>query len=179
MKINLGCGKTPKIGYCNVDLIPYPGVDLVADLKIFPWKWASGSIDAIYANHVLEHFLDQEKFIKECHRILKKKGMLHIGVPHISALRALGDMGHYRGYSVKTFDQYLCQAYYWFDKPAFRTLSQKITYIAPSASWWIQAIHIITLPVERCINLCPELYEKITHCYLGGAQSVEWIGEKL
>lgn len=179
MKLNLGCGQAIKDGYVNVDIAAYKNVNWVTDLRVFPWPWTENSIEEICSNHFVEHIFDQERFFKECYRVLKKGGKLKINVPHVSNMRALGDMGHYRGYSVKTFDQYLCQPYYWFADPAFKTLSQKIVYMGASTSWWINVIYILTLPIEWCINLCPELYEKITCYYLGGAQAVEWVGEKL
>jgi len=51
--------------------------------KRFPWE--SNSVDIIYCSHTLEHFSKQEglTFLKECHRVLKRDGILRIVVPDL------------------------------------------------------------------------------------------------
>ena len=56
--------------------------DCVEVLKSLP----NESVDLIYTSHMLEHipFNDLVKFIKECFRVLKKKGQLSVCVPDAS-----------------------------------------------------------------------------------------------
>ena len=47
-------------------------------------KFKKESVDVIYSAHMLEHlyFVEAMKFLKECHRILKKDGLIRIVVPN-------------------------------------------------------------------------------------------------
>ena len=49
----------------------------------FPWE--NESVDSIYCSHTLEHFSKQEglTFLRECHRVMKKGGILRIVVPDL------------------------------------------------------------------------------------------------
>lgn len=51
--------------------------------KAFPW--ADSTIDIVYSSHTLEHFSrdDGRRFIAECHRVLRKDGILRIVVPDL------------------------------------------------------------------------------------------------
>jgi predicted SAM-dependent methyltransferase len=81
MKLNLGCGYNIKPGYINVDLRPSKGVDVVLDLNDCKLPFENNSIDEIYMAHILEHIIDRYKFIQECYRVLKPKGILLIKLP--------------------------------------------------------------------------------------------------
>ena len=52
-------------------------------LTKFPWE--DNSIDVIYSSHTLEHFskTDGQNFLSECHRVLKKEGIIRIVVPDL------------------------------------------------------------------------------------------------
>ena len=52
--LNLGSGRTPKPGWVNIDLVGYPG-DLYWNL-LRRLPFATSSVDAIFNEHVLEHF---------------------------------------------------------------------------------------------------------------------------
>jgi len=55
-------------------------------LKRFPWN--DESIDVIYSSHTLEHFSKQEGiiFLRECHRVLRKNGIIRIVIPDLKLL---------------------------------------------------------------------------------------------
>ena len=38
LRLDLGCGLNPKQGFKGVDMIQFPGVDFVLDLRK-PWPW--------------------------------------------------------------------------------------------------------------------------------------------
>ncbi|MCA9478560.1 MAG: methyltransferase domain-containing protein [Nanoarchaeota archaeon] len=93
VKLNLGCGTDHMKGWLNVDYKDLPEVDKVMDLNKFPYDFKSNSVDYIYMDHVLAHLKYPNKTIKECHRILKKGGILEIKVPHFSCHTAyLGEL---------------------------------------------------------------------------------------
>ena len=80
MRLNLGAGPHALPGYTSVDLADS---DIVHDLRVFPWPFANGSIEAIVASHILEHFdkADGRLFLRECYRILAPCGVLALAVP--------------------------------------------------------------------------------------------------
>lgn len=108
VNLNLGCGDTAPEGWVNCDSswnaqlskLPFvhqaikklglvsearwPGnVRYLSLGKRFPWK--DGSVDVVYASHVLEH-LDQrvaDNFMQESMRVLKRGGVLRIVVPDL------------------------------------------------------------------------------------------------
>jgi len=64
----------------------------VYDLKILPGdiiqhQLPNESLDAININQVLEHLTNPHEVIKECHRLLKKDGVLVISVPDLRSLQ--------------------------------------------------------------------------------------------
>jgi SAM-dependent methyltransferase len=58
--------------------IRFANVDLNAGL---PFK--SEQFDAIFSGEVIEHLLDTESFIRECHRTLKKGGLFVLTTPNL------------------------------------------------------------------------------------------------
>jgi predicted O-linked N-acetylglucosamine transferase (SPINDLY family)/predicted SAM-dependent methyltransferase len=75
------------------DALPRPEVDFLGNAKDLS-QFADGSITAIYASHVLEHFyylLDNELLLtlKEWHRALQPGGELMISVPNLQVICGL------------------------------------------------------------------------------------------
>ena len=114
-KLHLGCGLNVVEGWLNVDgswnarLAKYPRlrralaaahvipreaaqVDWRGDLRILdvrdPLPFATGSYDAIYASHLLEHlYLDDAlRLLRECFRVLRPGGVLRLVVPDLKAI---------------------------------------------------------------------------------------------
>lgn len=79
MKLNLGCGRDIREGWVNIDRCPGPGV-LVHDLRE-PLPFPDDSAEYILAADVLEHILEWEKVVKDCHRVLRPGGLLEVCVP--------------------------------------------------------------------------------------------------
>ncbi len=65
----------------TVDFVKLPDTDLVSDVTDIPLS--SGSVDLIVATGLLEHVADEQKFLREVHRLLKPGGELHIEVPFL------------------------------------------------------------------------------------------------
>src|SRR5258708_30951731 len=56
VKIDLGCGKNKEAGWVGVDFRAEPGVDVVQNLTMFPWKAIPSDIASqVRASHLLEH----------------------------------------------------------------------------------------------------------------------------
>jgi predicted SAM-dependent methyltransferase len=88
LKVNLGSGDVPLEGFVNVDALPgAPGVDVVADIsERLPFD--DGSVDLIYASHVLEHFstADVPGLLSDWRRVLRDGGTLLIAVPDLDVV---------------------------------------------------------------------------------------------
>lgn len=99
LKLNIGAGGTPQEGYLSVDVRPLKGVDFVGTprdcLTVF-----AGRCDEIYASHVLEHFGQPGKalrdhddsvlgFLKIMFELLKPGGFVRLAVPDFAALAKL------------------------------------------------------------------------------------------
>ncbi len=87
-KLNLGCGYDIKKGYINIDYVKNKGIDVVYNLDKFPYPFKDESADEILLKDSLEHLSNPIKTLKECHRILKKRGIIKIKLPHFSYYRA-------------------------------------------------------------------------------------------
>lgn len=82
--VNLGCGGHYRKGWSNFDLYP-AGPDVTRANFIEGVPLPDGAADFVYHSHVLEHLTrqDGERFLRECHRILKPGGVLRIAVPDL------------------------------------------------------------------------------------------------
>jgi len=80
MRLNLGCGPRPLEGFVNIDADPNYG-DCVADITHLPYE--DGSIEEIFASHILEHFdwTEVDAVLDEWIRVLKPEGCITIVVP--------------------------------------------------------------------------------------------------
>jgi predicted SAM-dependent methyltransferase len=107
VKLNLGCGPKAVSGWVNVDCalgarlakVPFfrtinkkmrffdndwsDKIYIRNLTKRFPWP--DSSVDVIYSSHTLEHFSKEEgqKFLHECHRVLRKRGLIRLVVPDL------------------------------------------------------------------------------------------------
>jgi len=115
VRVNVGCGRTPVIGWNNYDnswsvrlahmpiltasvrilhLLNAAQMALIETVRGSDIRWAdaseripkaSGSVDAIYSSHMLEH-LDccrAAVFLSEAKRILRRGGIIRLAVPDI------------------------------------------------------------------------------------------------
>lgn len=88
VKINLGSHNKRIKGYKNVDGLNLHNVDVVHNLTNYPYPFDSNSVDEILMVEVLEHISWREtvNVLKECHRILKVGGKMHIQVPDCESM---------------------------------------------------------------------------------------------
>jgi len=102
VKLNLGCASRVVDGWINVDyalgarLAKVPLFRLLnRKLRIFdldwderihvhdlskPFPWADDTTDVVYSSHALEYLSREEgrRFIAECHRVLRKNGIIRL-----------------------------------------------------------------------------------------------------
>ena len=100
MKLNLGCGSKKEPGFLNVDKFQTSATDVVFDLEITPWPWASDSVNEIRFIHSLEHMGQATDgflaIVKEVYRICRDGAKVIIHVPHPRHDNYLGDPTHVR-----------------------------------------------------------------------------------
>lgn len=98
MKLHLGCGKRFIPGFVHVDAVAHPHVDHVGPVDALPFV-ASGSVELVYACHVLEHFprADVSRVLTEWFRVIAPGGVLRVSVPDFAAIASIyartGELG--------------------------------------------------------------------------------------
>lgn len=150
-KLNLGCGQDIKKGYVNMDYVKQPGVDIAHDLEKFPWPIKPNTFDEVYCSHVLEHFSDLQRALKEIERILKPKGRIIIRVPHFSCGVSYRDPTHKKLFSYFTFDYFTDEC--WYVQPKFRIVRRKLNFTRQNFTF----LNKIFNPL---ININPAIYER-------------------
>jgi predicted SAM-dependent methyltransferase len=85
IRLCLGSGLAPIPDWVNVDL--RLGADVVLDL-IFGIPASAGSVDCIYAEHLIEHFSleDGMRLMRDCRRVLAPEGVLRLATPDLAFL---------------------------------------------------------------------------------------------
>jgi predicted SAM-dependent methyltransferase len=78
IKLHLGAGKRIIPGYVNIDIMPGPGIDVLADLRSLPFKRAT--VDFIYSCAAIEHFGRRQwkVVLKHWYELLVPGGQLRI-----------------------------------------------------------------------------------------------------
>ena len=82
LRLNLGCGQFQLKGFVNIDKSNFIKCDLKADIMDLPYD--PGTVDEIYAGHLLEHFpfIDGMKALYYWYSLLKKGGKIGVCVPN-------------------------------------------------------------------------------------------------
>jgi SAM-dependent methyltransferase len=71
--LSIGGGPTrPSPNLTNLNIGPFPNVDVVADAHVLPYS--SGTVDAIYCEAVLEHLRHPTTVVREMFRVLRPGG---------------------------------------------------------------------------------------------------------
>jgi predicted SAM-dependent methyltransferase len=85
--MNIGCGTVCHPDWINLDIHPSGSHVRRWDAKE-RLPCGNGEIDACYASHVIEHLhpADAEGLLRQCHRVLKDRGIIRIVVPDLEGL---------------------------------------------------------------------------------------------
>lgn len=106
--LDIGCGDRSFID--SLKSMKAVGIDLLygqdAEKGL---KYEKGTFDYVTLLAVIEHFHDHKKVIKECHRVLKKDGLLIMTTPMKKAEKFIKvynrkDLGHNRYFTRKDFE---------------------------------------------------------------------------
>lgn len=86
-RLNIGCGAVCHPDWINLDIQPsVPYVRHWDATQGLPC--GDGAVDVCYASHVVEHLhpADAEGLLRQCHRVLKDRGIVRIVVPDLEAI---------------------------------------------------------------------------------------------
>lgn len=116
-------------------MVSLPNVDVVHDLRKFPWPFKDQSIGEVYMKDVMEHLPDTIKTMEELHRICKPGAKLYIAVPYWNCFEAITDPTHVRSFNEFTFEFFdpnrrRCQDRPYYSKARF-TIERMGFCIAP------------------------------------------------
>jgi SAM-dependent methyltransferase len=107
--LDVGCGPNKKADSVGVDIIDFPGVDVVHDLRKGPWPFEDNSVEMSSCSHFLEHLTNfNEKwervlFFNELYRITVPGGKCDLVLPHWASQRYYGDPTHKEPFSEFSF----------------------------------------------------------------------------
>ena len=180
--LDLGCGPSKKPGYLGIDKLPLPGVDYVADMEKGLSFLPDNSVDEIYSAHFIEHLNDLELFLRDCHRVVKKGGIINFYVPHFSNPWFYSDYTHHRFFGLYTFlyfsdhnNRYKRKVPDFYTDFKFTVLEQKLIFKSPPFYFRnlfrqvLQRIFNISIYMQELyedmftyIFACQELYIRIT-----------------
>ena len=133
--LDLGCGARKVAGAFGVDIAALPGVDLVHDLKATPYPLPESCADAIYLNHVLEHFESPLPILEEAWRIARPDGRVFIRTPHYSGMFAWIDPTHRRAFSADSFGYFGENAYSYYTSARFHVVHVRLKYFMEEELW--------------------------------------------
>lgn len=103
--VELGCGPSKPEGTIGVDIRPFPGVDVIADLTK-GWPFKNSSLDAVRASHIFEHLPEPLHTMEELYRVLKPGGSADIEVPSTNGPGAFQDPTHKSFWNLNSFIYY-------------------------------------------------------------------------
>lgn len=131
--IDLGCGSRKKPNSVGMDIVPIPGVDVVANMA-YGLPFRDSSVDRIYVYHVLEHMDNFLDTMGEIYRVCKDGARAYVKVPHAaSPFMTWKDPTHRRGLSIATFayfdDTYFDgNAFSYYSPARFRIEKAKLNF---------------------------------------------------
>jgi len=79
----------------NLNLGPYPNVDVVGTAYLLPFR--TGSVDAVFCEAVLEHLEFPDAAVAEMFRVLRPGGQLYASTPFLQAFH--GYPSHYQNFT--------------------------------------------------------------------------------
>ena len=97
LALSVGGGpKREHSSFTNLNIGPFPNVDIVADAHLLPYRDAC--VDAIFCEAVIEHLSEPQQAVQEFYRVLKEGGKVLSVVPFMQAYH--GYPNHYQNFTL-------------------------------------------------------------------------------
>lgn len=112
VNLDIGVGRKKGDGFIGIDTMQINDsagrlvVDHVMDIEILPLPFDESSVDNIKVDNVLEHLENLRFVLNECHRVLKKDGVLFGIVPVAGTPNDFKDPTHKRHFIKSTFSYF-------------------------------------------------------------------------
>lgn len=110
LMLDIGCGRNKIENHVGLDLVKYPGVDIVHDITKTPWPIPDESFTLLSASHVLEHITREGgafmRVMDEAWRVLKYGGQFRIATPYGGSTLFWADPTHVNGIVPQTFQYF-------------------------------------------------------------------------
>ena len=171
-KLDIGCGPRKINGdHIGVDIIDYPGVDLVGDIGEILSQIPDAALSGVYSSHFLEHAVDAPRLIAELTRAMRPGALLEIVVPHFSNPYFYSDPTHRTAFGLYSFSYLASDKIYRRQVPSYcrnerlRLLSARLRFKSSPPFYGRYALKRV---VERAVNASgwtQEFYEE-NLCYL-------------
>ena len=95
--LSIGGGPGRTEGFTNVNIGPFPHVDVIADAHKLPY--ADGRVHAIYCEAVIEHLYAPHEAVQEMLRVLEPGGLVFAATPFLCPYH--GYPHHYQNYTLQ------------------------------------------------------------------------------
>lgn len=152
MKLYLGAGQDRKEGFTHVDIHPFPGIDIVADVtKTLPFE--DNSVDYVFTKDLLEHLPTESKVfvINEIWRVLKNGGQMEHFVPNAGSRNDFGSPSHLSHWSLQQFEHFDIESYRYQKDHEYESITAKFKKVLAEEGWALQeyfgmmpqSIHVI------------------------------------
>jgi SAM-dependent methyltransferase len=82
VRVDLGCGPSPRPGFVGLDQVEGPGVDHVLDLTRDRYPFPDRSVDEVFSSHFLEHIEAPNHVFGEIARICKDGARIEVWAPY-------------------------------------------------------------------------------------------------
>jgi len=131
VNVSLGCGDTKTPDCVNVDFRKTEAVDVLHDLRVFPWPFKDNEFDNAIATDIVEHMIDVIPFIDECWRIVKPGGKLFLRTTYFRSEQAYRDPTHHHYFTLDSFDYFdpstdTGQKYSWYTERKWEVFRRAI-----------------------------------------------------
>ena len=128
--LELGAGRDRSLpDATTVDRVASTGPDVVHDLDVIPWPFASDSFDVIRCKDVIEHVADVVRTMEEIHRVGRPGARVEMFTPHYSCRNSWVDPTQRHHLSYFSFD-YFTDASPWeyYTAARFKLIDRRLRF---------------------------------------------------
>ncbi len=170
LRLNLGCGNKAKPGFIGVDRFHCSAAQVVATLT-GRLPFADSSVDAIWADNVIEHIPDLPALMAELHRVCRDGARITLITPHFTSLSSWRDPTHVHHLSYFSLDHFLKPAVAHYMGGGFAMAEKRLSFgggigllgrlvFAISPAWyeekWCFVLRASTLRFDLTVVKTPE-----------------------